>query len=382
MGRGGTGVGDDDCDDRLQPRSIDLLCFPEMAFTGYVFENATAIRPYLEKPKIGPTSVFCSELAKELGCWVVAGYPEVLDSTEQEGGASPPPSRVGEDDGGVRYGSVLRQVWDKKTDSGFISGRRRRGFRFPRAGVGVGIRDSHPRLRSRYRHPVAVGAGGATVGANSACLYDPEGEWVEGYRKTNLFITDKSWAKPGTGFLNLTLSSPLRNLTLGICMDLNPRPEATWTLEGPYEIADDCVKHKTNLLVMLNAWLDSGEEKEEKHDWQTLNYWGARLRPLWVNKEMEMRSDEGVEEDEDSGDTDGDGVPETIVVVCNRTGHENGVDIPPFITTQGITSFFSAGKTFAGSSALFSMRNGAGRPKLLDVMGRDEEGVRVWNLLV
>lgn len=35
------------------------------------------------------------------------------------------------------------------------------------------------------------------VGANSSVLYDPRGEWVGGYRKTNLYTTDKTWAKAG-----------------------------------------------------------------------------------------------------------------------------------------------------------------------------------------
>ena len=35
------------------------------------------------------------------------------------------------------------------------------------------------------------------VGANSAILAGPEGDSI-GYRKTNMFETDKTWAKPGT----------------------------------------------------------------------------------------------------------------------------------------------------------------------------------------
>lgn len=36
------------------------------------------------------------------------------------------------------------------------------------------------------------------IGANSAVLYGPSGEWVGGYRKTNLYETDMTWAKAGT----------------------------------------------------------------------------------------------------------------------------------------------------------------------------------------
>lgn len=35
------------------------------------------------------------------------------------------------------------------------------------------------------------------VGANSAAICGPDGEWITGYRKTNLFETDLTWAKAG-----------------------------------------------------------------------------------------------------------------------------------------------------------------------------------------
>jgi protein N-terminal amidase len=35
------------------------------------------------------------------------------------------------------------------------------------------------------------------IGANSAVLYGPGGEWIGGYRKTNLYETDMTWAKAG-----------------------------------------------------------------------------------------------------------------------------------------------------------------------------------------
>lgn len=96
-----------------------------MAFSGYVFENAAAITPYLEHPRTGITSQFCSDLAKRLQCYVVAGFPEKLSLTEDR---------------------TINQV-----------------------------------------------------GANAAAFYGPEGEWVGGYRKTHLYETDLTWAKPGVG---------------------------------------------------------------------------------------------------------------------------------------------------------------------------------------
>jgi protein N-terminal amidase len=206
------------------------------------------------------------------------------------------------------------------------------------------------------------------VGANSAVLYGPDGCWVGGYRKTNLFKTDLTWAKAGmhghlpqfsisnhlrypagTGFTTFQLPAPLDTVTLAICNDLNvfnstshlPPPQHTdpqetsppqsptqttssWTLkEGPYELADYCIAQKTNLLILLDAWLASAEsvhddDDEEEHDWHNVNYWAARLRPLWVNEGVEG----GFVEDGDI--TEPDVGEETVVVVCNRFGEENG----------------------------------------------------------
>lgn len=40
------------------------------------------------------------------------------------------------------------------------------------------------------------------------------------------------------------------------------------------------------------------------------------------------------------------------------------------------------GTTFAGTSAIFSLRQGSGRPKLLHSMGRHTEGVEIWTVPV
>ena len=100
-------------------------------------------------------------------------------------------------------------------------------------------------------------------------------------------------------------------------MDLNPQIE-NWTwAEGPYELADYCLAKKTNVLVLLNAWLYSEQDTEDNSDkdpddtyaWTTLNYWAQRLRPLWAKSTSNTLGEE-----------------ETIVVVCNRSGEEGGKD--------------------------------------------------------
>jgi protein N-terminal amidase len=124
----------------------------------------------------------------------------------------------------------------------------------------------------------------------------------------------------GTGFSTFHLPSPLNTLTIGICMDLNPQSD-DWSLrDGPYELAQHCVATKSNVLLMLNAWLDSQADTEETCDWQTLNYWAARLRPLWC-------------ESNDGHDTSDDR-DTTTVVMCNRAGHDEGMHDVEFTILQ------------------------------------------------
>lgn len=120
----------------------------------------------------------------------------------------------------------------------------------------------------------------------------------------------------GTGFATFHLPPPLNTVTLGICMDLNPREP--WTIdEGAYDLADHCLKTGSSLLILLNAWLDSEKEEDRDEDISTMNYWATLLRPLWYRKGDEP-NDEGAELKKAPEDV------ETVVVVCNRNGIENG----------------------------------------------------------
>lgn len=99
-------------------------------------------------------------------------------------------------------------------------------------------------------------------------------------------------------------------------MDLNPR--APWTIDGgPYELADHCLKTGSGLLILLNAWLDSEREQDMEVDISTLNYWATMLRPLWSRMGEDAEPPQHASED-----------AETVVVVCNRSGVENGEAFP------------------------------------------------------
>jgi protein N-terminal amidase len=113
-------------------------------------------------------------------------------------------------------------------------------------------------------------------------------------------------------------------------MDLNPQIDNWMLSHAPYELASHCISNKANVLILLNAWLDSEKSQDEAHDWSTLNYWAARLQPLWANDE-ENRSDDHDSESGEPPTLSANGVDEsklkgkeTIVVISNRSGEENG----------------------------------------------------------
>jgi predicted amidohydrolase len=53
-----------------------LIVFPEMATSGYIFENRQEIAPYVE-PIPGPTTELFQTLAEKYSCYLVTGLPEV-----------------------------------------------------------------------------------------------------------------------------------------------------------------------------------------------------------------------------------------------------------------------------------------------------------------
>jgi protein N-terminal amidase len=179
----------------------------------------------------------------------------------------------------------------------------------------------------------------------------------------------------GTGFASFSFTLPPSNsnsepstqettshkavpVSLGICMDLNPNTNVEgytgWPPEaGPYELADHSLRKNSRILILLNNWLDPDADQDEdgavegediaremeddpEPAWSTLEYWGARLRPLWVvDKHRRKGSDESIYSDGTASSDENKGVDnnsivedkpphETIVVVCNRTGRENG----------------------------------------------------------
>lgn len=130
----------------------------------------------------------------------------------------------------------------------------------------------------------------------------------------------------GSGFKTFTLPDPIGNLSIGICMDLNPFTGGAWSYAtGPFELASYCketssTKKRTRVLVVLCAWLDQMDD-DASHNLHVLDYWMARLKPLWMENSGEAVGTNDEDQVSPSGNSAED---ETIVIVCNRCGEENG----------------------------------------------------------
>lgn len=57
-----------------------LIVAPEMATTGYIWDNPDDIKPYVE-PILGPTTELMCNIAKELNVYIVIGLPEIDEKT-------------------------------------------------------------------------------------------------------------------------------------------------------------------------------------------------------------------------------------------------------------------------------------------------------------
>ncbi|KUJ19961.1 carbon-nitrogen hydrolase [Mollisia scopiformis] len=64
---------------RANPKNLDLLVLPELAFSGYNFRSLQHISPYLEPTTSGITSLWARTTALKHNCNVIVGYPEKVD---------------------------------------------------------------------------------------------------------------------------------------------------------------------------------------------------------------------------------------------------------------------------------------------------------------
>jgi protein N-terminal amidase len=142
------------------PTDLTWLVLPELAFSGYNFHSLEEIKPFLEPTTSGISTQWAIQVAHHYACHVTIGYPEITPATP-----------------------------------------------------------THP--SHQY---------------NSTVTVSPTGQILANYRKSFLYYTDETWSSEGPGDNTHILSNaaspdqpfysgPLGDLgevTLGICMDINP----------------------------------------------------------------------------------------------------------------------------------------------------------------
>ena len=91
---------------------------------------------------------------------------------------------------------------------------------------------------------------------NAALVIGPEGQLITSYRKVDLYVADRTWARPGNERPLIRL--PFGVLAPGICMDLND-----WGFTAFLR------KHQPDVVAFCTNWVDQGERVE----W----YWHEQL---------------------------------------------------------------------------------------------------------
>ncbi|TVY55962.1 Protein N-terminal amidase [Lachnellula cervina] len=221
---------------RANPKDLDLLVLPELAFSGecvrnfpplsvaallrmnvgrdsrnarYNFRSLQHISPFLEPTAAGITSLWARTTALKHNCVVTAGYPEKVDVSPK---------------------------W--------------------------------PAGPEYY---------------NSAITVNAEGETIANYRKSFLYYTDETWALEGPESFYSGEIAGFGKVAMGICMDLNPyKFEAPWSA---WEFAYHILHKEANLVIVSMAWLTRENPRAysrapKEPDMETLSYWLARLEPL------------------------------------------------------------------------------------------------------
>lgn len=336
---------------KLISTSIDLLVLPELALTGYVFENSEEISSLFEDARSfsSPSSLLAS--------------------------TSPPPSPatfisacrsscVSSSSPSLTLGSHLAQYLCCHVVIGFPERASHEGYGSHVPFIEAANEDMAPPLDARPKDAqIASNDKSETHCAyNSAALFAPDGSLEHVFRKHFLFETDEKWASEGSGFESLHIPN-LGNICVAICMDLNP-----FQFRTPFEsceLASFCVKRDVDLLIMPMAWLLPKDEQQKPtslSSLSTINYWALRCLPFLdpQNTLKQPSHSAAAPADTAIGYASSPSNKMRYLIATNRVGTE-------------VTS------TFAGSSCVLQMKPGQ-RPLLLASLDTVQEACLVVGL--
>lgn len=175
---------------------------------------------------------------------------------------------------------------------------------------------------------------------NSTVTVSPTGVVLSNYRKAFLYYTDETWASEGPSRFYSGVLGALGQVTLGICMDINPyKFVAPWE---DYEFASTALTEKSPIVCVSMAWLchltpEELAREPEQADFATVAYWVERFQPL-VDKAKDRT---------------------VYVILANRCGMEKSV-------------------CYAGSTTVLKIENGD--VSLFETLGKGEEKCMIVDL--
>ncbi|RDW74330.1 putative protein N-terminal asparagine amidohydrolase [Aspergillus mulundensis] len=337
---------------RVEDAKLDILVLSELALTGYNFPSLEAIKPYLEPAGQGPSAAWARKTAKQLGCKVCVGYPEV-EVTNNNGQREE-----------KYYNSLL--VLDEQGNTLLNY---RKTFLY-------------------YTDETWASEGSAELGFHQLTFPSP-GDKSPSSSKAKARVRARADGEaailpPAPATQNKTGNEIATSF--GICMDINPyRFEAPYTA---YEFAHRVLDSNSQLVILSMAWLTllSREELDalgNKPELDTFNYWVQRFMPL-IRKQMGHARNADA-----SVDADADAETETekniIIVFANRAGEEDGAPSPARYagtsTIVAVSQRQRGGPAGLGSSGSSSDDEMARAPPLdvkilcWDMLGATEEGL-------
>jgi len=258
-----------------------LILLPELSFTGYNFSDPGHIAGFLETRERSPSREWARGVARENACYVVVGRP-----VRNEAGGTWNGVVVVDGRGEVVHEYAKHHMFGTDWRWGCSPGP---GFSSLSLQIGSSQRDS-----TSMDKAIATAKDTESTDTESNNTSHVNGNNVAG----NIDITLPEDNHP---------PSPARtiNTSVGICMDLNPQdyksPQAyeypTYLLSRP--------SHIIPLILLPMAWLRHSDPLDSTHDGpgeMTLNYWIQRLDPLVWDARRRW------------------------VVICNRTGEEDGAE--------------------------------------------------------
>ena len=370
---------------------------------GYNHKSLSAITPYLEVKRQGPSSTWARRTAARLGCTVAVGYPEKEPVARS---ASSPGSGDDEHNDEEGDGQRLKTSRTFRTynslifvnKEGEIVAHTRKYFLYYTdetwAWEGDGFYTGAIKVRQRSRS--------SSCSTPAMCI-SPS---VHGSSTPSLDHLPPSQQQPSKGNPYLNHKSERETkLAAGICMDINPyKFEAPWRA---FEFANHILDSRAELVVVSMAWLThkgrseflglqsndevvvegqeaggrnrgvDGQDLRGLPDMETVGYWVERMRPLI---ESEGRKEGGTEEGDQSRQQQHQRQhqqgeqkirsKETILVFANRCGQE----INPPLTEPVL---YAGSSTIMGFSPAQNDGESGGSVRIWDMLGRGEEGVLI-----